>query len=115
MEPAPITVRDNSRKRYLVVHAEMWCQAVMTLEGEEIYDESVAYRAALAEALLAIEELRTSRVADVEELSYYDRAGLPILSLVLDHDRLCRKVLSDLNQSFKLFGRPMILVTSISV
>lgn len=115
MEPSPVTERDSSRKRYLVVHTEMWCQAVMTLEGVEIYDEPTAYRAALGEALLAIEELRTSRVAEIEELSYYDRAGMPVLSLVLDHDKLCRKVLSDLNQSFKLFGRPMILVVSISV
>jgi hypothetical protein len=101
--------------RYLTVHAEMWCQTVLTLEGAEIYDEPTAYKAALADALLAVEELRASRVADAEELAYYDRAGIPLLKLVLDHDQLCRRVLSDLNQSFKLFGRPMILVVSISV
>ncbi len=87
----------------------------MTLEGAAIYDEPRAYRSALADALLAVEELRATHIADAEELSYYDRAGMPLLSLVLDHDKLCRKVLSDLNQSFKLFGRPMILVMSISV
>jgi len=105
----------RSKLKYITVHVEMGRQTVIALEGETVTDEATAYRVALQHALLAVELLQTSKVASTEELGYYSQAGMPLLKLVLDHDKLCRRVLSDLNSTFKMFLRPLVMVVSVSV
>jgi len=114
----PDYVKELERRpklRYITVHVNMGSQTVMTLEGLTVTDEATAYRVALEHALLAVDQLRVNKIASAEELSYYSQAGMPLLKLVLDHDKLCRQVLSDLNNTFKMFLRPLVMVVSVSV
>lgn len=91
----------------------MWCQTVWTIEA--VGDEALAYKKALQHALTAVEEIQETHRISEDELSWYNRAGIPVLRLALDPDQLCRKMLSDLNYAFNLFSRPLVLVVSVSV
>lgn len=104
--------------RYIVIRIHpSFSTAVQVGEDFTVNDEPAAYQLALSKALDAMSAIRESIRKDdqrhVEELADYNRAGSPLTEVVLDHDRMIRRVLADLNHAFTRHHHPTYAVVEL--